>query len=1423
MKLKATLLYTATTLLANHTFITAQNVGINTSGASPDASAMLDIASANKGLLIPRVPLTATNAASPIVSPTTSLLVYNTATASSGTTAVVPGYYYWDGTAWISLSGGSGGKDWALLGNNGTNSSTNFIGTIDAQDVVIRTTNTERLRVLATGNVGIGNNSPSSAKLMVNSTATGTDGITGTHTSASTTTNFHAIKGDVSNVAYTQATGFVGYHTGGNVTYGIFGALGNYAGVFTGKTYIGNTQPNTAIHVADLEISNTTAGAANQATVTLRQSTSLTTTNDNLGVVNFSDNTIVTPQASMQASRDAAGGVADYPTRLTFSTTADGASSQTERLRITNAGLVGINTTAPSNTLDVNGTTRIRTMITGALTDALVTANGTGVLTQTTAANFTNANAWGLLGNSLTTAGTNFIGTTDNQHVVFKRQNTWAGFISTTSVSLGVSSMGLSNTGTSNTAIGYRSMEANVGGFSNTALGAFTLLVNTSGFLNIAIGAQCLKANNGNNNIGVGFNALTSNLIGQNNVAVGSSALGSSTASYNVALGANALQQTITGSTNTAIGSSALFNNISGYSNTAVGSYAGLNITHTAGAYPNTIIGAEALTGGDAVTPTNNTANTNVVGGYQAMYGTTGIASTGVSNVSQGVQSMFKNTSGSYNSVIGNNAFFNNTAGNYNVALGSNAGYRIPNSNYNILIGSGSMSSGDIITPANNTAFNNVAIGHVAMAGTAGIPLTANNNVAIGFQVMRNISTGLFNVALGSEALNGNTTGNYNVVNGSQSLYSNISGSYNTVVGNYAGPTNTIGSYNLLLGAATDFTANNLSRAVAIGYNAKVGGSNMMALGGTGADAVNVGIGVTTPTNTLDINGTTRVRSMAGSALTDVIVTADATGVLTQQTKASFTNANAWGLLGNSLTTAGTNFIGTTDNVDVVFKRNNVRSGILNAVGRNTAFGVNALNAAAINTGTDNTAVGANTGTAMQTGGANTCMGTASLYTNTIGNNNTTMGVHGLYSNLDGGQNTAIGVYAQDANTSGSENTSLGYIALWKNTTASGNTAIGSRTMYNNVTGANNTAMGYQSMNNNNVDGNTAVGYQALYTNNGGTGNVATGYQASYSMNANYNTSNGYQALYSHSGGASNTAMGYKALYSGVGSNGNWNTAVGANSLEANTANANTGLGEATLNKNSSGGNNTAAGAGALRNSINGNFNCAFGTGTLGSNISGTSNTAYGIQSLQTNTIGDANTGLGALADVGANNLSNATAIGNGATVNTSNKVRIGNSSVTVVEGPVSYTFSDGRFKNNVTEEVQGLKFINKLRPVVYNLDTRKMDEFLMQNMSDSIKTIRIKNQNYAPSTAIRQSGFIAQEVEKAAKECNYDFNGVHVPENKNDNYSVSYQTIVVPLVKAVQELNKTTTSEVDALKLQLQNMQQQLDEFKQQITQLKK
>ena len=81
--------------------------GIGTT--APNASAKLEVAATDKGFLPPRVALTASNAFSPIVGTAanaTGLLVYNTASAGAAPNNVVPGYYYWNGTAWIQISGG---------------------------------------------------------------------------------------------------------------------------------------------------------------------------------------------------------------------------------------------------------------------------------------------------------------------------------------------------------------------------------------------------------------------------------------------------------------------------------------------------------------------------------------------------------------------------------------------------------------------------------------------------------------------------------------------------------------------------------------------------------------------------------------------------------------------------------------------------------------------------------------------------------------------------------------------------------------------------------------------------------------------------------------------------------------------------------------------------------------------------------------------------------------------------------------------------------------------------------------------------------------------------------------------------------------------------------------------------------------------
>ncbi|MBS1688603.1 MAG: tail fiber domain-containing protein, partial [Bacteroidetes bacterium] len=350
--------------------------------------------------------------------------------------------------------------------------------------------------------------------------------------------------------------------------------------------------------------------------------------------------------------------------------------------------------------------------------------------------------------------------------------------------------------------------------------------------------------------------------------------------------------------------------------------------------------------------------------------------------------------------------------------------------------------------------------------------------------------------------------------------------------------------------------------------------------------------------------------------------------------------------------------------------------------------------------------------------------------------------------------------------------------------------------MKNNTTGTNNTASGFSALYTNGTgSSNTANGYQALYSNFGGGNNCAAGYNALYAnTSGNDNVVEGENAMFNNTTGSYNVANGSMALYSNIA--GNYNVALGYQALYVNTADQNTALGFRALKNNSTGSYNTASGLAALY-----------------TNGPGANNTADGFQSLYTNYSGNNNTALGYNADVATNALSNATALGEAAVVNTSNKVRIGNSTVTVIEGQVAYTWpSDGRFKENITEDVKGLDFIKLLRPVIYNFNTKKFEQFLTKNMTQEQQKAHLEGVDFGPSTAVRQSGFIAQEVEQAAKKSGYDFNGLHVPQNDDDNYSLAYAEFVVPLVKGMQEQQKMIEDQAQMI----QKLQQQVNALQQ-------
>jgi hypothetical protein len=358
-----------------------------------------------------------------------------------------------------------------------------------------------------------------------------------------------------------------------------------------------------------------------------------------------------------------------------------------------------------------------------------------------------------------------------------------------------------------------------------------------------------------------------------------------------------------------------------------------------------------------------------------------------------------------------------------------------------------------------------------------------------------------------------------------------------------------------------------------------------------------------------------------------------------------------------------------------------------------------------------------------------------------------------------------------------------------------------------------NTKLGTSALSSN-TDGdyNTAIGYETLSSNTRGSQNTATGYRSLRYNNGTANTAGGYASLFQNTNGSNNTAFGRGAMYKNM--TGSYNTASGVASLYNNDGSYNTASGYSSLISNTTGLRNTASGFEALMANTAGMENTASGYRSLYLN-KGSFNTAYGHESLYTNLYGFYNTALGYYADVSTGGLINATVIGYGAKVDASNKVRIGNSDVNSIGGQVGWTtFSDGRYKKNIKENVQGLAFINSLRPITYTVDVKGLNEYYnkgrnqdedkeVANNEDKTAKVEMEKAGDAASRIV-YNGFVAQEVEEAAKKLNYVFSGVDKPENKDGLYGLRYDNFVAPLVKAVQELSK----ENDKLKNRVEKLE---------------
>ena len=357
-----------------------------------------------------------------------------------------------------------------------------------------------------------------------------------------------------------------------------------------------------------------------------------------------------------------------------------------------------------------------------------------------------------------------------------------------------------------------------------------------------------------------GYQSGNNNSIGQDNVAIGNLSMsGNVDASRNVAIGSKALYtQSYAGgfawnSENVAIGYEAMYFNqptatTNGRWNTAIGTSA--MKANTSGSY-STGIGHSALT-------SNNTGTKNTAVGYLAME----LNTTGFNNSAVGVEALWLNTIGQQNTALGMDALMKNDDGNSNTGIGYGA------LQWNITGDGNTAVGGSAAT--NATGSGNTVMGQYAFnQAKAGSQATAIGYQAMFYANNTTVPYNSTNVAVGYQSLHGSTnaannTGNGNTAIGHTALKNYTLGSNNTALGYLAGETNTTGSNNTFLGYNADATTNNLTNATAIGANAVVGASNSMVLGGTGGNAVNVGIGTSTPAYKLDVTGSANI--LSGSA-----------------------------------------------------------------------------------------------------------------------------------------------------------------------------------------------------------------------------------------------------------------------------------------------------------------------------------------------------------------------------------------------------------------------------------------------------------------------------------------------------------------------------------------------------------------------------
>ncbi|MFT3678837.1 MAG: tail fiber domain-containing protein [Ferruginibacter sp.] len=626
--------------------------------------------------------------------------------------------------------------------------------------------------------------------------------------------------------------------------------------------------------------------------------------------------------------------------------------------------------------------------------------------------------------------------------------------------------------------------------------------------------------------------------------------------------------------------------------------------------------------------------------------------------------------------------------------------------------------------------------------------------------------------------------------------------------------------------------------------------------------AIVAGSTVSSVSNSSNTNSlTTTVNSVTGSAVSIInsnalslntsSITSTVNGVASSALDISpAITLRAWNKAGNSGTTAGTNFIGTTDAVDFVIKANNTErlriSSGGNLVLTGTAAGAMTDSVLTINTATGVVRyLNTNRFSGSSSDWSMTGNGSTNASTNFIGTTNSVDFVVRTNNSerlrvLSGGNvginTTNPGSTLDVKGTLRLSGSSSGYVGFAPASAAGSTTytlpsADGSNGQMLTTNGSGTlswstasggSGSGWSLTGNSGTSASNYIGTSDGQALTFKVNNTQSGYIGYYSLNTSFG--------YSSNAAYGSTAIGYNAQATGT----NYSVAVGYNSL-ASTQNA-VALGSSSQAK---GGNNAIS---IGYNSVGGYTDViAIGTGATASSSTnnnetiaiGASANANAYQGIaigksasvttngQTLAIGVSATANGyqatAIGNGASATASNSTAIGNGASVSTANYISIGNTSVSAIRGQVNFTtYSDGRFKRNIKEDVHGLDFIMKLRPVTYNWDIHKFNAHARGGDYKAINAAYNPDEEAAirKKESITYTGFIAQEVDQAAQKSGFNFSGVLKPVDEKDAYSLTYAEFVVPLVKAAQELNNKVTEQ----QKMIETLQQEINILKRKV-----